>query len=53
MLKSLLNLEGAQALNTKEKKSINGGCPPPSCWVVCPIVALKICDQSVVGEYPN
>ena len=51
MLKSLLNLEGAKALNSKEKKSINGGCPPPSCWVACPREAATICDPHTVGLY--
>ncbi len=50
MLKSLLNLDGAKALNTEEKKSINGGCPPPSCFVVCPDVAARICGP-LAGLY--
>ena len=51
MLKSLLNLEGAKSLNTEEKKAINGGCPVPSCWIVCPDDAFTICNPFTTGLY--
>ena len=36
MLKSILNLEGAQGLTKNEQKGINGGISPTYCLTSCP-----------------
>ncbi len=51
MLKSISNLKTVHSLTKKQKKQINGGCPVPSCWVVCPDYAAIVCGINT-GLYP-
>lgn len=39
MLKNILNLEGAQALNGAEQKTINGGLLSVAPWCQCGVAA--------------
>lgn len=42
MLKSILDLKETKILDRNEKQMINAGSPP-SCWVVCPEYAMRVC----------